>query len=269
MKDDDNLLDVLCHINRKETLARHPLTREYLDAGEWILTERFFAGPPDGTQPERNFRLISRKRVIEAVPGGRGTIGTFKDRWPYFSDYLSDLILYVLRARTFCDRTNLADEAVDAFDTDKLSTVVHEITHRDLSLLKKAAAMRFLFLFTALAGRDPLINKAVSRVFGEVADKWSSVYDHFLRSQNLKLRRGITLDKFSTILSSVADGLTLRNACDDQTSVPSGDQSSVRSSDRPISLLGTAVLAFAVGCVDYSGDGRTVEETADALLTPR
>lgn len=95
---------------------------------------------------------------------------------------------------------------------------------------------------------------------GDVTDKWKEVYLDFLRVRNLRLRPGITLEQFATILSSLAEGMTLRNTCD------SGP--SLSDPVRHVSLLGTAVLSVTIGCLDWD-DGLTVEEKADSLMDPR
>lgn len=253
----DDLSHVLHFISRRQ-LANDKYTRGFLEAGLGLIESQFFAAEGDRDSGPLTFNFLSRRRVIQAVPDGLGTEGRFKDRWECVPHYLGDLTLYALREITFQDRMKLAEEAADALGSDRISRVVHEVTSRDLRLLEKSKAMRFLFFFTALAGREPLIREALSKVHSGIEGEWVSVYTKFFRvHNNFQLR--VTVEKFATILSSIADGLTLRSVCD-------GPTSECDSEPRHVSLLGTAALALMVGLVDWERDGRTIEETADTLV---
>ncbi|MGH3915517.1 MAG: hypothetical protein ACRDTC_19235 [Pseudonocardiaceae bacterium] len=136
------------------------------------------------------------------------------------------------------------------------------MTYQDLRLLTKAPAMRFLFLFAAFADRDPVVGDAITRFYRENTKAWGAVYAGFFRTHGLKLRPGLSLNDFTILLSAVADGLALRMVGDHATLGFNREGESRRHS-----LLGTAVLALALACVD-PGDGQTLEEAADAMVGP-
>ncbi|MGH3938339.1 MAG: hypothetical protein ACRDTG_06840 [Pseudonocardiaceae bacterium] len=230
-----------------------------------LLEKRFFAEPADNEHTEpRTFNWMSRGQVIAEVANGPlphlGTPGRFNDRWSSVSDYLGDLILYALRDCRWAARTNLAKQAADAIsDGDPLADAVHEVTYRILRGLTGESFMRFLFLFTALADRDPVIGEAIRRVYSNITKAWGAVYAEAFRIYDLKLRPGLSMDNFTVMLSAVAEGLALRGIGDRETPV--------RDVGRRVSLLGTAVLAFVVACVD-PGEGHTLEEAANSLAGP-
>lgn len=271
---DDDLGDVLRHLNRhtrraQRQLANHPLTRAYLEAGMRLLAEEFF-GPPaqEDERPEpRSFLWMSREQVIKEVARGpenlphQGTHGSLRDRWPYFSDYLGDLILYALRRNGVGVHTDLARQAADAIWDDKLSTVTHEIAYRDLALTLDDTATRFQFFVTAFADHDPVVAKALSAVYREVSESWwRVVYDEVFQTRGLTLRPGLSFDDFTIILTAVVEGLALRAIGDRATPV--------LDHERRRSLLGTAALALMIAFVD-PGDGETLDETADRMADPR
>ena len=269
----DDLGEVLRHLNRhtrrgQRQLANHPLTRAYLEAGMRLVAEEFF-GQPAGEDEEpqrRSFLWMSREQVIKEVARGpeelpqQGNPGSLRDRWPYFSDYLGDLILYALRIDGLRVHTDLAKQAAEAIGDNKLSTVAHEIAYRDLALDIDETATRFQFFVTAFADHDPVVAKALSAVYREVTESWRVVYDGLVEARGATLRPGLSFDDFAVILTAVAEGLALRAIGDRATPV--------LDHERRRSLLGTAALALMIAFVD-PGDGDTLEETADRIADPR
>ncbi|HEU0087465.1 MAG TPA: hypothetical protein VFQ77_07420 [Pseudonocardiaceae bacterium] len=266
---DDDLGDVLRHLNRhsrqaQRQLANHPLTRAYLEAGMRLLAEEFFPKPADeDDRPQhRSFLRISRDQVIKEVAHGpddlphQGNPGSLRDRWPYFSDYLGDLILYALRIDRFGGHLELAEQAADAIGDDTLSLAAHEIAYRDLNLKIDDTATRFHFLVTAFADHDPVVAKALSAVYEELTESWRQVYEKIFQSRGLRLRPGLSLDEFTLIITAVAEGLALRAQGDRSTAV--------LDHKRRRSLLGTAALALMIAFVD-PGDGQTLEDIADRV----
>lgn len=268
----DDLGDILRHLNRstrqaQRQLANHPLTRAYLEAGMRLLEEEFFAESADDERPEpRSFLWMSRDQVVKEVAHGpvdlpqQGNPGSLRDRWPYFSDYLGDLILYALRTDRWGIHTDLAEQAADAIGDDTLSAVAHEIAYREIGLLIGHTAMRFQFLVTAFADRDPVVAEALSAVYRRATEAWRAVYAEFFHTRGLRLRPGLSLDDFTVLLTAVAEGLALRMIGDRGTPV--------LDHQRRRSLLGTATLALVIACVD-PGDGETLEQAADRMADPR
>ncbi len=268
----DDLGDVLGHLNRstrggQRQLANHPLTRAYLEAGLRLLEAEFFAEPADDERPEpRPFLGMSRDQVVKEVAHGppelpqQGNPGSLRDRWPYFSDYLADLIRYALRADRWGDHTELAEQAATAVGDDNLSAVAHEIAYRQLGVMTDDTATRFQFLVTAFADRDPVVAGALSSIYHEITDAWRPVLAELLRTRGLPLRPGLSLDDLTVILAAVAGGLAARTIGDRETPV--------RDDERRRSLLGSAALAVVIACID-PGDGETLEEAADRMTDPR
>lgn len=103
---DEDLSQVVRNVRRRteatsRRLANSPLTRAYLEAGVRLL-RREFSEPPFGDEGFlRPLAGLTRQAVIDEVTNGpqelprRGTPGSFRDRWAYFPDYLSDLARYL------------------------------------------------------------------------------------------------------------------------------------------------------------------------------
>src|SRR5215831_11930618 len=126
MPDPDDLFYILRYIDRPETLARHPLTRKFLEAGVRILEKRFSGTEPGecGQEPGTfSLDLVGRNEVIGEVADDEGTVGKFADRWSVLSNYLGDLILYTLRPRAWQERTRLASQASDALNSHRFSKI--------------------------------------------------------------------------------------------------------------------------------------------------
>ncbi len=269
---DDDLGDVLRHLNRstrqaQRQLANHPLTRAYLEAGMRLLEEEFFAEPADDERPEpRSFLWMSRDQVVKEVAHGpqdlphHGNPGSLRDRWPYFSDYLGDLILYALRTERLGVHTDLAEQAAEALGEDRLSAVAHEIAYRYLGFTIGDTGTRFKTLVTAFADRDPVVADELGTIYREVTEAWRAVYAELFHTRGLRLRPGLSFDDLTVLLGSVTEGLTLRAIGDRETPVLDHQQRR--------SLLGTAALALVIACVD-PGDGETLEEAFDRMADPR
>ena len=268
---DDDLGDVLRNLNRstceaRRQLANHPLTRSYLEAGIRLLEEEFFAKAADDGRPEpRSFLWMSRDQVVNEVANGpsdlpqRGNPGSLRDRWPYFSDYLGDLIRYALRPYTWSDQIDLAEQTADAIGEAPASTVFHEITYRKLVLFVGETATRFPAFVTAFADRDPVVAEALSASYREVAAAWRAVYANFFHTWGVRLRPGLSLDDLMILMGSVADGLTLRLNGDPTAPVLDNQQRR--------SLLGTAAMALVIALID-PGDGETLEEAFNRMADP-
>ncbi|MGH4026988.1 MAG: hypothetical protein ACRDRV_20640 [Pseudonocardiaceae bacterium] len=246
---------------KQADLANHPLTRAYLEAGMRLL-EKEFSGPASAEQSELgSFQWMSRGRVIEEVRRGpsnlpcQGGKGSFCDRWPFIANYRGDLVRYALRPYRWRDRIDLAREAAVTIGKDKLATVVHRITYHVLEFMTGDTAMRFLFFVAPFVGRDPVITDALKSVYGKVTGVWYDVYKDFFDARDMRLRHPLKMHDFTVLLTAVAEGLALRGIADQETL------------EQRRSLLGTAVLAFLIACVD-PGDGTTLEEVANNMAGP-
>ncbi|GIG62293.1 hypothetical protein Lfu02_66650 [Longispora fulva] len=258
MFDEDDLSGIVVNLNRRDPvvrgrLANHPLTRSYLEAGTRLVDREFFAVPTEGfTRP---LATLTRETVIAEVAdepselAKRSSVGSFRDRWAYFPDYLSDLARYTLRIRRWSLHTELAEQAVPALSGGDFVAALEEIAYRDMVYVSGTAstAMRFRFLLTAWAEQDEQLRGAMTSVYRDITDHWSAMCESVFAARGLRLRPGVTFEQLSVLLTALAEGLALRAAGD--PGAPMLDH------ERRRSILGTGAMALFAGMVD-SGDGR-------------
>jgi hypothetical protein len=263
---DDDLSTVVRNVHRRteatsRQLANNPLTRAYLEAGVRLL-HREFSEPPGDDRFLRPLAGLTRQAVIDEVTNGptelpsRGTVGSFRDRWEYFPDYLSDLARYTLRLRRWSPYNRLAGEAAPELSNGDFSAAVHEVCFRDMQLVAASTVLRFRFLASALAEHDERVREAMVSVYHDLTATWTEVCTAAVTGRGLTLRPGFTFEELTTILIALAEGLALRTVGD--PAAPVLDSTHRRA------LLGKAALALFIGTVD-PGDGSSVDQAADRI----
>lgn len=264
----DDLTDVVLNVHRRTAeatrrLANHPLTRAYLEAGLRILKREFHAGPPgDADRLLRPLATLTRETVIAEVANGpaelprQGTVGSFRDRWAYFPDYVSDLTRYILRAERLPWDAALAEQAEPALADGEFSSAVHEIAFRRMMLAAHSTTLRFRYSAIALAMQDQRLYEAMSSMYRDVTGVWERLVESVLSRRGLSLRPGVTPRDLAVLLTALNEGLAFRMAGDPNHGVL--DETARRG------LLGTAALALFAGSVD-SGDGASLEDLVDQL----
>jgi hypothetical protein len=264
----DDLTDVVQNVHRHNAeatrrLANNPLTRAYLEAGFRILEREFADGHArDDDRLHRPLATLTRETVITEVANGpaelprQGTVGSFRDRWAYFPDYVSDLTRYVLRTQRMPWDARLAEQAGNALTDGEFSSAVHEVAFRRTMLSTRSTTMRFRYSAIALATRDQRLYEPLSSLYEHVTEAWERLIESVLSSRDLRLRPGLTPRDLAMMLTALNEGLALRVASDPNHHV--FDEASRRST------LGTAALTLFAGAVD-TDDGATIEDVVDAL----
>lgn len=268
---DDDLSDVVRNVHRRtefmrRRLANHPLTRAYLEAGVRLLNREFAAPaePYDGFG--RPLSTLTRENVIAEVANGPaelpqvGTVGSFRDRWAYFPDYLSDLARYTLRTPRWSPQPRLSDQATLALSDQDFVAALEEIAYRNMAMVAGSAstALRFRFLLTALTEHDEQVHEATTAVYRDVTERWAGMCDAVLAARGLTLRPGLTSEDVTVILTALTEGLAMRAAGDHATPV--------LDDEKRRSILGVAAMALIAGCVD-NGDGRSLTEVVTDLAS--
>lgn len=269
---DQSLDDVAINVRKTRSnrwagrrLANSEATWAYLEAGQ-RLVERELLGEVEADK--LTFRplatLTGHEIVEEALANGRRlsrtpTRAMFRDRWPIFRDYMSDLVRFVLRGRNTLTNRVLDDAARDRLrGTARFSAAVHEVAYHDMKLVHgEPAAIRFQYLMTGLADYDHGIREALARVYDNSFAYWRAAYQSILDARGVSLRPGLTLDEFTMMLTSMAEGLGLRH-------IGAAGQK-VIDHHRRRALLGKAVNLMIAGAID-PGDGRKVEDVVDELM---
>jgi hypothetical protein len=265
----DDLSNVVLNVHRRSVeatnrLRNHPLTRAYLEAGVRILRREVDTAHP-GVDDDRFLRplaTLTRETVIAEVADGppelprHGTVGSFRDRWNFFPEYVADVARYTLREHRMQEDQRLAEDAMTALSGGHFTGAIHEIAYRRMLVDIKAATSRFRYSAVALAAQDPRLHDAMASVYAGVTDIWEKMIDGLLSARGLALRPGVSARDLATMLTAINEGLTVRIASD-----PSN---ALLDHERRRGLLGTAALGLFVGCVD-TGDHGTLEELAERI----
>jgi hypothetical protein len=266
----DDLSNVVLNVHRRSAeatsrLANDPLTRAYLEAGVRILRHEVDMAHT-GTDDDRFLRplaTLTRETVIAEVAKGRaelprhGTVGSFRDRWKYFPEYVADLARYTLREHHMKDDQLLAEDAGAALSDGDFPGLVHEIAFRRTLIALKSATSRFRYSAVALAAQDPRLHEAMASVYAGVTDIWDELIERWLSTRGLTLRPGVSTRDLATMLTAINEGLTIR--------ITSDPGSALLDHERRRGLLGTAALALFAGCVD-TGDHATLEELVAQIV---
>lgn len=124
---------------------------------------------------------------------------------------------------------------------------------------------RFGLMASAQAGCDKAIRGAVVERHRDNGGEWRRYCDQFLHARGLQVRPGVSIDDCVTLLTALADGLTLHALADPG---PGRGTARVIDHEERSSLLSTGALALIVGCVEPSGsaDGLTLEQAAARII---
>ncbi|WP_020499319.1 hypothetical protein [Sciscionella marina] len=243
-------------------LANHPLTRAYLEAGVRLL-DREFDASLDGTDRfVRPLGTLTRDTVIAEVGNGpaelprQGTVGSFRDRWSYFPDYVADPARYTLREYHSAPANVLARTAAGKLLDKEFAAAVHEIGYESTVIARDSTALRFRFLAVALAAQDEHIRETMTRLYHDITDTWQQLCSDVFAARGLRLRDGIGFTDLATILTALNEGLALRDAHSPGTGI--------LDDERRRSLVGLAALALFAGAAD-TGDGRSVAGNAEHI----
>jgi hypothetical protein len=264
---DDDLTEVVLNVHRRNAeatsrLANHPLTRAYLEAGLRILQREFSSESDAEDRFLRPLSTLTRETVIAEVANGPaelprpGTVGSFRDRWTYFPDYVSDLTRYILRKERMTGDAQLAEQAEQALADGDLSPAVHEVAFRRMTMAMRSTALRFRYSAIALATQDHRLYEAMSAMYDDITGVWEQLVRSVLTARGLSLRPGTTPRDLAVLLTAINEGLAFRMASDPDHQLL--DESARRS------MLGTAALALFTGTVD-TGDGAALEDLANDI----
>lgn len=257
----------------RRRLANDVLTRAYLEAGLRLITDELRPGEAEGDASGEEefddrsrpfFDWLSQSKVIEEVAHGdeglRGSAGTLRDRWPFRSDFIEDLLTYSLWVRHWGPHMETAMGGIEPLvNAPDFVEAVHTLAYLDLKLLADSPTYRLSLIASATADRDPTARAAMGEMYRLLHQTWRELYTRTLEAHDMKLRPGFTADDLAMLLTAMAEGLRLRMTADPDAEIV--------DDERRRSLLGLGALGLLAGTVD-SGDGRTVEEIVADLADP-
>ena len=256
----------------RRRLANDGLTQEYLEAGLRLIGKQLRAEKPAEEPDEEEFDdqarpffdWLSQNKVIDEVAHGEvglhGSAGTLRDRWPFRSDFIEDLLTYSLWVRHWAPHVEVAESAIEPLaNAEDFVEAVHLLAYYDLMLLSESTTYRLSLIAAATAERDTTARQAMGEMYHILHGTWRELYDRTLRTRGMRLRPDISIDDVAVLLSAMTEGLRLRMTSDPTTQIV--------DAERQRSLLGLGALALIAGCVD-PGDGRPVEDVAAELAEP-
>lgn len=260
-------------VGSRRRLANDVLTRAYLEAGLRLIGDQLRPGEPDDQTPGEEefddrsrpfFDWLSQTKVVEEVANGdeglRGSAGTLRDRWPFRSDYIEDLLTYSLWVRHWGPHIETAVGATEPLaNATDFVRAVHTVAYYDLKLLADSPTYRLSLIASATADRDATARQAMGEMYRVLQRTWSELYTRTLEAHDMKLRAGFTTGDLAVLLTAMAEGLRLRMTAD--------PDAEIIDHERQRSMLGLGALALLAGVVD-SGDGRTVDEIVADLADP-
>jgi hypothetical protein len=275
-----DLSEVLRHLDRRTTparerLANDPVTAAYLAAAVRLVQRHLGPGYESivtevaGEKVERPLLAFLSQRAVAAEvdhnahPFPRqGKPSSMRDRWKSQSDFLADLVSFVLWTAYYPEQYKEvtaagAERLVDGLD---LAQAVVDFTYRVCSVFVSAVSFRLQLVAIATIDGDDALRGAVAGKYHRGLRTWSQVYAEFIEARGLRLRPGITLDDFTNILTALLEGIAIREISD--------PAANAIDHERGYSLLSTAALALIRGCLEpvESADGLSLTEAVNALV---
>jgi hypothetical protein len=278
---DQDLSKVLRGLKRRNPISRRrqandPVTAAYLAAAVRLIQRHLGPGairrpadPDDADSIERPLLSFLSQRAVAAEvnrnppPFHRvGRVPTLRERWKRQSDFIADVLRFGLWAWHYpaphqAEVADARDEVINGPDPVR---GLHRLCYWDMTELLGTPMFRLGLIAAAEAEGDPVIGAAISGRHQENSPLWKSFYGEFLRSRELRLRPGITLDDCVVLLSAMADGLALRALADPGARII--DRARRRC------LLGTAALVMIAGSLERAdgGDSLPLEDTVRAMM---
>lgn len=277
-----DLSQVLRRLDRRtpfsrNRLANDPVTAAYLAAGMRLIERRLGPGaerersdPEDQDSVERPMLSFLSQRAVAAEVANNpnpfpqvGSVSTLRSTWKSHSDFIADLLRFGLWSRyreNHCVPTEFTDVIKEIIDGPCFVRAIHDLGYLDLMTLIDRPRFRLELIATAAAEGDEVIQKAMAENYQELLRQWKEVFVEALSARGLRLRAGVTVDDYVSIVAAVTEGIALRALADPHSGIV--DHAGRRS------LLGTASLALIRGCVERidDADGLTLEQAINAMI---
>ena len=289
----EDLSPVLLRLNRRtergrRQLANDPVTAAYLAAALRLVERHLGPRPAAATTPsgaasdadarrasgetvppERSlFGFLSQRAVAAEVATNpdpfprRGSVSTLRTSWRTQSDFLADLLGFVLWTGYYpASYAGLLDGAAEQLAEDAdFATAVQEVAFNATDHL--LAMVTFRIQLAASIGADE--NTAVRTVLAAKYERgqaiWGGIYTRMMAARNLQLREGITIGQMADILTAMVEGTALR-------AMAEGPDTRVLDPPNKRGLLSTAAMALLCGCMEPKGaeDGLSLTDAVNAI----
>jgi hypothetical protein len=211
--------------------------------------------------PVAGLRFLTQEAVVDEVNrnvpfGCHATANALRWRWPSQRDFYADILRFGQWESHYpgAHTDEIADATEQIIHGEDPVRAIHALCDWDIRR-RTATPMSWLGLLAAAqADRDPDIQAAIAEHHRENEAAWAAYCSDFLKARGLKPRPDVTLDDCVTLLTALAEGLTVRAL-------------TVSDHARAGRLLGTGALALIASCAEPAdSDGRPLEESAAAVM---
>jgi hypothetical protein len=277
-----DLSQVVRRLNRRKPESRHrlandPVTAAYLAAAMRLIerhlspaTPRALIDPDDEASVERPLLSFLSQRAVTAEVANNpdpfprmGSVATMRSTWRSHSDFIADLLSFELwsNSRSAYWESPKVTAAIEQLTRGPdFTRAAHDMGYRYMLLFIDLPRFRLELVAAAASEGDEIIRNAMAGHYRGAVEPWQQLAAEVLQARNLRLRTGITLSDFTTMLAAAAEGMALRAIGDPEADVI--DHHRLRS------LLGTAGLALILGCMERA-DGepdKSLEQAIEAMV---
>jgi hypothetical protein len=285
----EDLSPVLRRLNRRtergrQQLANDPVTAAYL-AAALRLVERHLGphptatGTPSAAPATRAngdpaaadrplFGFLSQRAVAAEVAANpdpfprRGSVSTLRTSWRTQSDFLADLLGFVLWTGYYpASYAGLLDGAAEQLaEGEDFAAAVQEVAYNATDHLLAMVTFRIQLAASINADEDRAVRTVLAAKYERGQAIWGGIYTRMMTARGLQLREGITIGQVADILTAMVEGTALR-------AMAEGPDTRVLDPPNKRGLLSTAAMALIAGCMEPKGreDGLSLVEAVNAL----
>jgi len=285
----EDLSPVLLRLNRRtdrgrRQLANDPVTAAYLAAALRLVERHLGPRPTATTTPpgapsqrmngevivaERSlFGFLTQRAVAAEVATNpdpfprRGSVSTLRTSWRTQSDFLADLLGFVLWTGYYpASYAGLLNGAAEQLaEGDDFAAAVQEVAYNATDHLLAMVTFRIQLAASISADEDEALRTVLAAKYERGQAIWGAIYTRMMAARGLQLREGITIGQVADILTAMVEGTALR-------AMAEGPDTRVLDPPNKRGLLSTAALGLICGCMEPKGreDGLSLAEAVNAM----
>ena len=192
----------------------------------------------------------------------RGSVSTLRTSWRTQSDFLADLLGFVLWTGYYpASYAGLLDGAAEQLaEAEDFASAVQEVAFNATHHLLAMVTFRIQLAASIGADEDPALRAVLAAKYERGQAIWGGIYTGMMTARGLRLRDGMTIGQMADILTAMVEGCALR-------AMAEGPDSRIMDPPNKRSLLSTAALALMCGCMEPKGaeDGLSLTDAVNAM----
>jgi hypothetical protein len=219
----------------RRRLANDPVTAAYLAAGMRLL-ERQIDNPSclgrsesdESHEAERPLlRLLSQRAVSDEVANNPdpfvkvGSTSTLRATWISQPHYIADLLRFGLWSERYLGMytEDLTAHVENLVTGPLLIDAIRFATHANIVDSVERPRFRLQLLAAATAKDDTVIRQAMTDNYQGVEETWLPIFAEMIEARGLKLRPGVSLKAFNSLMVAAIEGISLRAIADENAEV--------------------------------------------------